>query len=95
MDEVGVIIGENLKDLRMRRGLSIRAVSLHSGVPRTTLQDIESGKNKPGFDTLIALLNFFSVKLEEIFPPLNAMNIASDQIVDATESVETVAAELQ
>lgn len=69
-------VGDFLRDHRLKRGLSIRAVSMHSGVPRTTLQDIESGKNKPGFDTLISLMEFYNVRFEELYPPAASFGTA-------------------
>lgn len=93
MDGQLEVVGARLKEMRLSKGLSIRDVSRHSGVPRTTLQDIESGKNKPGFDTLVALLEFFNVRLEEVYPPAAQFGLAREESLEKQAEMVPVEAE--
>jgi len=48
-------LGRRLRDLRQARGLSIRALSKHSGLAINTLSMIENGRNSPSVSTLQVL----------------------------------------
>ena len=52
-----------VRRLRERRGLSLQQLADRSGVAKTTLFKIESGRGNPTLDTLLALADFFAVPI--------------------------------
>lgn len=55
---------EVIKQLREERGLSLRALSRKSGVPLSTLSQIENGRSVPGVDSVAKILDALGVKIE-------------------------------
>jgi transcriptional regulator with XRE-family HTH domain len=51
------IIGLKLRELREAAGLSQAALADRSGVAQRTISSIEQGRNKPSFETVVALAN--------------------------------------
>lgn len=47
VDELGVVIGTNLRRLRTKRGLSLEALARQAGVSRAMIGQIESGRSIP------------------------------------------------
>jgi transcriptional regulator with XRE-family HTH domain len=48
-------VGEQFRDLREQRGLSQRELSKRTGIPRTSISDIETGVSDPSFSRLTRL----------------------------------------
>lgn len=78
-----VIVGKRLRDLRIRRGLTLRALAECSGLNVNTLSLIENGKSSPSVSTLqllaialdVPIASFFATEPIEkrvIFTPSNA-----------------------
>lgn len=55
---------ENLKKVRKELKYTQKQVSIGIGITERNYQDWEYGRNKPGFDSLIALADFFNVSLD-------------------------------
>ena len=53
-----------LRELRARRGLSIKGLEAQIGIGRGTLSQIETGVRTPSAWHLIALADFYGVSLE-------------------------------
>ncbi len=72
------ILGENIKKLRDRAGYSIRKLSEVSGVSKSVICEIESGKaKKPRFETITKLAVALNVTPET----LNDMEFEHEYIV--------------
>lgn len=56
----------NLKALRVRNGLSQEALGAELGVGRSTIAMLETGKNKPSYDLLIALAKALNCTVDEL-----------------------------
>lgn len=50
-----------------RRNLTIRQVSIMTGVPRSTIADIASGKASPRMDTMEQLAAGLKVRITELY----------------------------
>ena len=48
-------LGENVRRLRLERGLSVVELAARSGVARATLTQLESGRGNPTIETIAAL----------------------------------------
>src|ERR1700761_8669022 len=46
-DNLGIVVGQNIKRLRARRNLSLEALAKISGVSRAMLGQIETGRSVP------------------------------------------------
>ena len=64
-------IGEQIRKIRTARGLSIGELGRQSGVSKTTISQWESGKHKPGFDQLRAVLEALGVTYDQLWQDLD------------------------
>jgi transcriptional regulator with XRE-family HTH domain len=60
-------VGERLKELRQRNGISQRELSRRAGVPNSAISVIESNKVSPSVDSLTRVLSGFPMTLIEFF----------------------------
>lgn len=60
MSFVGACFANNLKKLRISRGLTQKDVCQHLGFSNKTLSNLENGKSYPDYDEFIALADFYS-----------------------------------
>ncbi|MFT5658343.1 MAG: transcriptional regulator with XRE-family HTH domain [Gammaproteobacteria bacterium] len=60
-------VGERLKELRKRNGISQRELSRRAGVPNSAISVIESNKVSPSVDSLTRVLGGFPMTLIEFF----------------------------
>ena len=61
---VGNIFGKRLKELRLERGLSQRAMGEAFGVCNQTISFWESGSREPCLDDLLKIAKFFGVSTD-------------------------------
>lgn len=62
-----VAIGINLKNIRLRSGLSQECFAERVGVSRQTVVNWERGKSLPSADKITHIIKEFSLSLEDIF----------------------------
>src|SRR4051794_41721830 len=55
-----------IRDVRLARGLSLRALSARAGLPYSTLSKLENGKMALTYDKLIRLAQALNVDLKDI-----------------------------
>jgi len=60
-------VGSTLKKLRTERGLSIKKVSEDTGFSTSSISRLENGKTSITIRNLIKLLDFYGVKMAEVF----------------------------
>lgn len=53
--------------LRGKQNLTIKELSLKTGISKTTLSNIENNKVIPRMGTLLKLVKFYNITLEELF----------------------------
>lgn len=69
--ELATLLGGRVRLLRNRKGWTVRTLEDRSGVARSLISKIESGKYLPEIPTIIALAIAFDVSsLEEMFGTL-------------------------
>lgn len=61
------MIGDQLRDLRTRRGLSLRALAAQAGVSATLLSQVERGVTEPSLATLRRLAVVFGESVASLF----------------------------
>jgi transcriptional regulator with XRE-family HTH domain len=59
-------VGEKIKKIRTGKEISQSRLSELSGVPQTTISNIEKGKVSPGIDKVILIAKALNVALEEL-----------------------------
>ena len=62
-----VDVGLRLKELRERRGISLRELSRLSGLSTNTLSTIERGQSSPSVSTLYRLVDALNVPISSVF----------------------------
>ena len=58
--------GERVKRLREARGWSFTYLSVHSGLAKNTIVEVESGRTEPRLNTIAALAGSFGKTLSEL-----------------------------
>lgn len=58
------IIGERLKELRLKKGLTQRVVAENMGISKPIMSQYESGQRLPSVPKLINLANYYKVSLD-------------------------------
>ncbi|MFD7135337.1 helix-turn-helix domain-containing protein [Streptomyces sp. NPDC059894] len=61
------MIGSRLRELRMGRGLSLRALATAVGVSPTLLSQVERGVTEPSLSTLRRLAEVYTVSVADLF----------------------------
>jgi transcriptional regulator with XRE-family HTH domain len=59
-------VGQRLKRLREHRGLTLTAVAETTGISKSTLSRLETGKRRPTLELLLALSSEYSVPLDDL-----------------------------
>lgn len=82
-----VNVGGRLRELRIQRGLSIRALAEQSGLNVNTLSFIENGKTSPSVGTLAQLASALQAPITAFFESMRPVQCITFQ--KATERQET------
>lgn len=61
-------IGKRLKQIRLKRNLSLRALAKLAHLSHSFIADIEAGRSKPSLDTLQVLARALNVSYEDLLP---------------------------
>ena len=59
-------VGPRLKRLRQRRGVTLTALAVRTGISKSTLSRLESGQRKPSLELLLPLAEAHQVPLDEL-----------------------------
>jgi transcriptional regulator with XRE-family HTH domain/quercetin dioxygenase-like cupin family protein len=62
-------LGSRLKDLRLKAGLTLRALARKAEVSPSFVSQIENGKSQPSVATLYAFAQLLDVSIDELFGP--------------------------
>jgi transcriptional regulator with XRE-family HTH domain/quercetin dioxygenase-like cupin family protein len=60
-------LGERIREERLRRGLSLRALAREVGVSASLVSQIETGKSQPSVSTLYAITTALGISVEDLF----------------------------
>lgn len=69
------MIGDQLRELRTRRGLSLRALATEAGVSATLLSQVERGVTEPSLATLRRLAGVFGESVAALFENRTAPSV--------------------
>ena len=64
--DICVLVGERIKALRTAKGWTQTYLSIHAGVGRNYISDVELGKKEIGLRNLYLLAQSLEVSLEEV-----------------------------
>ena len=59
-----MFMGQNLKKLRLDKGLSKIAMQMQTGIEQSLISKYENGERIPPTDTLILLADFFNTNID-------------------------------
>lgn len=68
-DRAEVMLGQNVRRLRQREGLTVVELARRAGTSRATLTQLESGAGNPTLETLYVLANALNASLSELIAP--------------------------
>jgi len=86
-------IGENIKRIRMTKGLSQKEVTINAGLDTAQYSRIENGKTDPSVTTLERIAKAMNVSLADLFADtkeLREINSFDRSIMDKVILVETL-----
>jgi transcriptional regulator with XRE-family HTH domain len=63
------IVGDNVRRLRERAGLSLRELATRANVATSTLSNLEAGIGNPGVETLVSISGALAVPFSELVMP--------------------------
>jgi len=65
-------VGPRLRRLRERRGMTLTALAAQTGISKSTLSRLESGRRKPSLELLLPLAEIYHLPLDELVgaPPV-------------------------
>ena len=72
MDAAAHFLADNLRQLRLARGLTQARVAQSAGLPRPTYANLESGGSNPTLSVLVRVAAALRVTLEELLSPPRA-----------------------
>lgn len=72
MDAAARFLADNLRQLRLARGLTQARVALSAGLPRPTYANLETGAANPTLSVLVRVAAAVGVSLEELLSPPRA-----------------------
>jgi transcriptional regulator with XRE-family HTH domain len=65
-DRVVHRLGEKLRELRIRRGMSTRALAIALNTGHGSISEIECGKRQPGADLVRKAATYFGVSADDL-----------------------------
>jgi transcriptional regulator with XRE-family HTH domain len=65
-------LGQRIREERLKRGVSLRALAREVGVSASMISQIETGKSQPSVSTLYAITSALAMSIEDVFrePPV-------------------------
>src|SRR5919197_4327113 len=60
-------LGERIRQERISRGVSLRALAAEVGVSASMISQIENGKSQPSVSTLYAITSALGISIQEVF----------------------------
>jgi transcriptional regulator with XRE-family HTH domain len=70
-------VGERIRDVRSRRGLSVRQLAREVGVSASLVSQIENGRSRPSVSTLYAITQALGVSVEDVFDTASEVDATS------------------
>jgi transcriptional regulator with XRE-family HTH domain len=65
-DDVLAAVGPRLRELRLRRGITLTSLAETTGIAISTLSRLESGQRKPGLELLLPLARAYRTPIDEL-----------------------------
>src|SRR5919197_3978354 len=75
-------LGERIREERVSRGVSLRALAGKVGVSASMISQIENGKSQPSVSTLYAITTALGISIQDVFD--GALQDAGEQAVGET-----------
>jgi transcriptional regulator with XRE-family HTH domain len=60
-------LGQRIREERVQRGVSLRALASEAGVSASMISQIENGKSQPSVSTLYAITSALGISIQEVF----------------------------
>ena len=85
MNDPSKFVGARLRELRLRQGLTFRALATRSGVSASMISDTERGTKSPSINVLIALAEALGTTLSDLLNPGEAPRSALVRVLRANQ----------
>jgi transcriptional regulator with XRE-family HTH domain/quercetin dioxygenase-like cupin family protein len=81
-------VGLRIRQERLRRGISLRALARDVGVSASMISQIETGKSQPSVSTLYAITSALRMSIEDVFSPAGRLDEADEPAEAAAPPVD-------
>lgn len=78
-------LGPRIREERLRRGISLRALARQVGVSASMISQIETAKSQPSVSTLYAITNALAVSVEDLFAVSDGSELAAAPVPRAVQ----------
>lgn len=85
-----IFLAENIKRLRLRKGVSQAEMAVNIGFPRTTLSSYEQNASQPDIDGLLVIAAYFGVDLNDLLTKQLATDIPVNEKGRINKKVKNV-----
>ncbi|WP_407400918.1 helix-turn-helix domain-containing protein [Treponema sp.] len=90
VEELGLIVGSNIRYFRMRKNLRQADLAVLAGVTKTTVSNIECGQSWPEYESLKAIMNTLGMLPSDLTSQIfreatKELAVAEDEIASLTK----------
>ncbi|MFI0446934.1 helix-turn-helix domain-containing protein [Actinomadura sp. 6N118] len=85
-------VGARIREERLKRGLSLRALARAVGVSASLISQIETGKSQPSVSTLYAITQALEISVEDVFDAAEAETAETAEAAHAPAAATPAAA---
>lgn len=89
IDKFYIDLGENIKNLREKLGYSQEEIGKYLDLTRTSIVNIEKGRQRSPLHTLYELASFFNVDINALLPQKNEKN-QTDLMKEVEENLRSL-----
>ena len=83
------VIGNKLARSRQAKGISARALSLELGFSDNYISQIESGYAKPSYNVMMALSEYFDIKVADLFDDKTEYPIQYKELIEELNKLDS------
>ncbi|WP_424768066.1 helix-turn-helix domain-containing protein [Paenibacillus sp. sgz302251] len=83
MSEIAGLIGENIRSLRKKRGLSQEQLALRADINASYMGQVERGEKNPTIDVLSKIAFALQIPIEQLVNVISDPEVSDDNVADA------------
>lgn len=82
MSDIAIRVGENIRNLRLARGMSQEKLALRAGMNTSYLGQVERGEKSPTIVSLEKIAHALGIEIKELFEFASSSNFRDTTFID-------------